>query len=76
MVLDLFRIVFVDGVFHFSSYKGIRILLEDAPAGACTKVYLLAAVHGAGIIRRVFQPAATSSYMFWFVLVLINIFVH
>mgnify|MGYP000710496867 CR=1 FL=1 len=32
MVEDLFRIVFVDGMFYLSSRKGVRILLEDAQA--------------------------------------------
>ena len=76
MIVDLFRIVFVDGVFDFSSHKRIGIQLEGAQAGPRAEVNLLTAINCARIVRWVFQHATTSSFMLWFVLVLINIFAH
>ena len=64
MVVDLFRIVFVDGVFDFSSHKGIGISLEGAQAGPCAEIDPLTAIDGAGIVRRVFEFAAASGFMF------------
>ena len=76
MIVDLFRIVFVDGVFDFSSHKGIGIQLEGAQAGPCAKVNLLTVVHSAGIIGRIFEFAAASGFILWLVIALINAVVH
>lgn len=64
MIADLFRIAFVDGVFDFSSHKGIGIPLEGAQAGAGAEIDRLAAIHGAGVVSRGFQSATTSCFIF------------
>lgn len=48
----------------FPGHERIRVLLEDAQAGARAKVNPLAAIHGTGIIRRVFEFAAAGSFEF------------
>lgn len=76
MIVDLFRIGLVDGMFDFSSHKGIGIPLEGAQAGPCAEVNLLTAIHRARIVRWVFQLAAARGFILWVVLVLINIVIR
>ena len=76
MIVDLFSIIFVNGVYDFSRHKGFGVPLEDAQAGARAKVNPLAAVRGAGIIGRIFEFAAASGFILRLVLALINAVVH
>lgn len=51
-------------MFHFARHERIGVLLEDAQAGAGAEIDSLAAIHGAGIICRVFEFASAGSFIF------------
>jgi hypothetical protein len=59
-------LIFLNGMFHFPSHERIRILLEDAQTGTGAEIDSLAAIHGAGIIYRIYEFAFAGSFVYWF----------
>lgn len=64
MSLLMLRLIFVNGMFHLASHKRIGRLLEDAQTGTRSKIDSLALIHGARIIRGVFEFASAGSFIF------------
>ena len=51
-------------MFHFPGHEWIRVLLEDAQAGARAEVNSLAAIDGAGVFGGVVQFTSAGSFIF------------
>ena len=57
-------LIFLGGMFHFTSHERIRILLKDAQTGAGAEINSFAAIDSAGIIFRVFEFASAGRFIF------------
>lgn len=64
MSLLALRLIFLNGMLHFTGHERIGRLFEDAQTGTRTKIDLLALIDGAGIIRGVFEFASAGSFVF------------
>jgi hypothetical protein len=64
MSLMTWRLIFVNGMFHIASHERIGRLLEDAQTGTRAKIDSLALIHGAGVIRQVFEFSSTGGFIF------------
>ena len=52
-------------MFHFACDEQIRILLENAQAGAGAEIDAFIVIDGAGIIFWVFEDASAGCFIFW-----------
>jgi len=51
-------------MFHIASHEWIRVLFENAQAGAGAEIDTLIAIDGAGVICRVFEDASAGCFVF------------
>ncbi len=64
MSLLILTLIFFDGMFHLARNEWIRVLLENAQAGAGAEINPLAAIDNAGKVCRVFERASADSFIF------------
>lgn len=64
MSLLIMKLIFLDAMFYFASHERIRILLEDAQAGAGAEVDAFTSIHGAGIFGWIFEYPSAGSFIF------------
>lgn len=58
------RLIILEGMVHFARHERVRVLLEDAQAGAGAEVDPLLTIGGAGIVRRVLEFPPTDGFVF------------
>jgi len=58
------RLIVFEGMFHLAGHERIWVLLKDAQAGAYAEINPLFLIYGTGIIRWIFQLAATGGFEF------------
>ena len=64
MSLLVLTLIFFKGMLHLACHERIGILLENAQTGTSAKKDSFAAIHGAGIFRRVFEFTSAGGFVF------------
>ncbi len=64
MSLLILTLIFFEWMLHLACHERIGILLEDAQTGTSAKIDSLAAIHGTGILRRVFELTSAGGFIF------------
>ncbi len=57
-------LIFLNGMFHFARHERIRVLFENAQAGASAEIKALSMIDGAGLVFGVFDDTSTDFFIF------------